>query len=462
MTQLRTAPAPPDAATSRQIFGHPAGLYVLFFTEMWERFSYYGMRSLLVLYMSSYLLLDPSKAADVLGYHDLERLLVSIFGEMNIQQMSSQIYGLYTGLVYFTPFLGGILADQVLGQRKTVYVGGVLMAIGHFLMASEQMFLFALLFLILGNGCFKPNISTQVGALYPEGDERRDRAFTIFYMGINLGAFFSPLVCGTLGQKVGWHWGFGAAGVGMILGLIVYALGRKLIPGDVVKHEGAKQVAKRPLSRNEWFSVGALCFLCALNVMFWAVYEQQGNTLQLWADERTNWSLLGLTIPSSWFQAFNPAMIFIFAPVLNMFWARQAERGREPSSVVKMGIGCILCGLAYILMILAAQSVPEGQRGSIVWLLGTVFVFTMGELYLSPIGLSLVTKVAPARIVSMMMGVWFLSSFAGNYMAGFLGTFYSVMDKVTFFLMLCGIGVVTGIIFLVVRKPLEQAIGKDV
>jgi POT family proton-dependent oligopeptide transporter len=446
----------------REILGHPAGLYILFFTEMWERFSYYGMRSLLILYMTSYLLLDPEKAYDVLGYSTLESVLASIFGQLNVQQMSSQIYGLYTGLVYFTPFFGGILADQFFGQRKTVYLGGTLMAIGHFLMASESLFLLALLFLILGNGAFKPNISTQVGSLYPEGDPRRDRAFTIFYMGINLGAFFSPLICGTLGQKVGWHWGFGAAGVGMCLGLVVYYFGNRLLPRDVIKHEGAHVVEKQKLTRDEWLRVGALCFLCLLNIMFWGVYEQQGNTLQLWANERTNWNFFGWQIPSTWFQAFNPAMIFIFAPVLNIVWAWQARRGSEPSSITKMGVGCILCGAAYVLMILAARAVPENERGHVLWLVGTVFIFTMGELYLSPIGLSLVTKVAPRRIISMMMGVWFLSSFFGNYMTGFLGTFYSVMSKDSFFLMLCMIGVSTGLVFLLVRAPLQRIIGKDV
>lgn len=447
--------------SGREYFGHPAGLYVLFATEMWERFSYYGMRALLVMYMTSYLLLDPARSHEVLGFSALESFLVGVFGTMNVQQMSSQIYGLYTGLVYFTPFFGGIIADQFLGQYRTVYLGGFLMAIGHFLMASERMFLLALLFLICGNGCFKPNISTQVGNLYKPEDSRRDGAFTIFYMGINLGAFLSPLVCGTLGQKVGWHWGFGAAGVGMLVGLVFYWLGSGLIPHDTLKTKEQKEESRK-LTKAEWASVGVLVFLCALNIMFWAIYEQQGNTLQLWADDKTDWNFLGFVVPSSWFQSFNPFMIFIFAPLLNMVWAWQAKRGKEPSSVAKMGIGCILCGAAYILMILAAKSVPGAEKGSIIWLVGTVFVFTMGELYLSPIGLSLVTKISPAPIVSMMMGVWFLSSFVGNYMTGYLGTFYSVMPKEQFFMMLCALGVGTGLIFFMVKGKINSIIGKHV
>jgi len=448
----------------KEFFGHPSGLYVLFFTEMWERFSYYGMRALLVLYMTKYLLFEPERAATVLGFTTLESGLKYVFGDLNVQGMSSQIYGLYTGFVYFTPLFGGMLADKVFGQHKTVYLGGILMAIGHFLMASEKFFLLALLFLILGNGAFKPNISTQVGNLYKEGDPRRDRAFTIFYMGINLGAFFSPLVCGTLGQTVGWHWGFGAAGVGMIIGLIVYYLGSNLVPHEnenaTLIHEHKEE--KRPLTKEEWWSVGTLLLLCFLNIMFWAIYEQQGNVLQLWADDRTNWTFFGINIPSTWYQSFNPAFIFIFAPVLNMIWAWQSKRSKEPSSVTKMGVGCILCGGAYIIMILAALTVPMDQKGSLFWLVSTTFVFTMGELYLSPIGLSLVTKVSPKPIVSTMMGAWFMSSFFGNYMTGFVGMFYTRMTNFNFFLMLTAMGVVTGLIFIILRKPVAKIIGSNV
>lgn len=448
---------------SKQFFGHPSGLYVLFFTEMWERFSYYGMRALLVLYMTQYLLVDPEKAHAVLGYDVLDSVLVSLFGEMTVQQMSSQIYGLYTAFVYFTPFFGGIIADKFLGQHKTVYLGGILMAIGHFLMAIESYFLFALLFLILGNGCFKPNISTQVGNLYAEGDGRRDGAFTIFYMGINLGAFFSPLVCGTLGQKVGWHYGFGAAGVGMVLGLIAYWLGSGLVPKDVMAQAKEKgESAQRALTPQEWKAVIALVILCFVNIVFWGIYEQQGNTMQLWADEKVDWTILGWTMPSTWFQSFNPLMIFLFAPFLDILWGWQRRRKREPTSVVKMGIGSILCGLGFGVMILAAQTLPEGERGSVLWLIGATWMYTMGELYLSPIGLSLVTKVAPKPILSMMMGMWFLSSFFGNYMAGYIGTFYEVMTKDNFFLLLTGMGVATGLVFFVLKKFLTQAMGRAV
>jgi POT family proton-dependent oligopeptide transporter len=449
----------------KQLFGHPVGLFALFFTEMWERFSYYGMRALLVLYMTEHLLANPNTAGIVWGYPALEHFLFKIFGPQSVQQMSSQIYGLYTGFVYFTPFFGGMLADRLLGQYRTVYIGAILMAIGHFLMASEHAFLIALGFLILGNGCFKPNISTQVGKLYPEGDPRRDGAFTIFYMGINLGATLSPLVCGTLGQVVGWHWGFAAAGVGMLLGLLIYWLGSGLVPRDSPLRKADPETpeeARKPFTRKEWIAVGSLITMALLNIPFWAIYEQQGNTLQLWADQRTNWRFLGLfDIPSTWFQSFNPVMILMFAPLLSWVWLRQARKGREPSSVSKLGIGCYLLGAGYFVMIAAARAVPEGTRGSVLWLVGTTFLLTIGELYLSPVGLSLVVKVAPKRIVSMMMGMWFLSNFFGNYMTGYLGTFYDIMPKQRFFLMLGLIGVSTGTAFTLIRRPLEKAIGKN-
>ena len=444
---------PPDAR--KTFLGHPVGLFVLFFTEMWERMSYYGMRALLVLYMTKYLFVDPQRSHATLGYDTLHSAIEAVFGQQNVQQLSSQVYGLYTGLVYLTPFFGGMLADRVLGQRKTVYIGGVLMMIGHFLMAAESLFFLALFFLILGNGCFKPNISTQVGRLYGAEDHRRDGAFTIFYMGINLGAFLAPFVCGTLGQTVGWHYGFMAAGVGMGCGLVVYYFGQRYLAPDTrgVASDGA---VERPLLREEKFGIGALVILCSLNVVFWAVYEQQGNTMQLWADSRTDWNVFGWTLPSTWYQSFNPFMIFTFAPLLNVFWGWQSKRGREPTSVVKMATGCLLLGAGYVVMIAAALVVPAEARGSLFWLVGATFTFTIGELYLSPIGLSLVTKVAPKRYVSMLMGMWFLSSFLGNYLSGFLGTFYSVLKGNVFFAVLAGLAAATGVVMWLFNRPIQR------
>src|SRR5262245_51573410 len=314
------------------LFGHPRGLSFLFSTEMWERFSYYGMRALLMLYMVKYLLL-PERADNVIGLATLRSLYEGVFGALGVQPFASHIYGLYTGLVYFTPFFGGLLADRYLGQHRTIVIGASLMAVGHFMMAFEPLFLFALIALILGNGCFKPNMSAQVGSLYQHGDPRRDRAYSIFYVGINLGALLAPLVCGTLGEYVGWHWGFGAAGVGMVIALMtyIYALWSRALPMDPLHRAEAAHIEHQPLTREEKGRVWALVLLFLPVILFWGTYEQQGNTIALWADDHTDRSINLLVwsgeIPVTWFQAFNPFMIIAFTPFVIALWAWQAQRG---------------------------------------------------------------------------------------------------------------------------------------
>ncbi len=447
-------------AGSGDIFGHPKGLTFLFTTEMWERFSYYGMRSLLVLYMTKYLLLGDH-AGNVVGLFTVKRALESIFGPLDVQELSSQIYGFYTALVYFTPIFGGLLADRVLGQRRTVVIGAILMAIGHFMMAVEQLFLFALLALILGNGAFKPNISTQVGGLYAPGDHRRDRAYSIFYVGINVGAFLAPLICGTLGEEAGWHYGFAAAGVGMLIGLSIYLYAMPLLPPGELQMTKAAHVERRPLDRDEWRAVIALLVLFVPNTLFWATYEQQGNTITLWADANTDRVInlfgIGAAIPTTWFLAFNPFMIFAFTPLVVALWARQAARGTEPSTITKMAFGCFGVTVAYLILVIAALYAGSG-KASWLWLLGYFVVITIGELYLSPVGLSLVTKIAPTRILSMMMGVWLAASFVGGFLSGWLGSFWNRMEKPEFFLMIAGIAAVAGIAIWACHRPLRGAL----
>jgi POT family proton-dependent oligopeptide transporter len=449
--------------TSNEVLGHPKGLFVLFFTEMWERFSFYGMRALLVLYMTQYLFLEIEKGKEVWGFSAIRGFIETVYGPMTNQALSSQIYGLYTGLVYATPFMGGLIADRMIGQKRSVYVGGVLMAIGHFLMAVESMFFPALIFLIFGNGFFKPNISTQVGGLYQPGDRRRDRAFTIFYMGINLGAFLSPLVCGTLGQKVGWHYGFGAAGVGMLLGLLVYHFGRKHLPVDpqhALQVSTDKQVShlNEPFTAVEKKRIVGLMVIFTVTVLFWGVYEQQGNTMQLWADSYTDWNIFGFIVPSTWFQSFNPFIIFIMAPIMDKFWGFQSRKGNEPTSAGKMAIGCFFVALAFVVMVINTKVVGDGSKSNVLWLFGMTYLFTMGELYLSPIGLSLVTKMSPMRIVSMMMGLWFFASFLGNYLAGTIGQNYEAMGPQNFFYLMIILAASAGLIFVAALKPLKKVI----
>ena len=445
-----TSPTTADGtAPRRDLFGHPRALTFLFATEMWERFSYYGMRALLVLYMIKYLLL-PERAGAVAGLDGFRGALEFVFGPLAPQQLASQIYGFYTGLVYLTPIFGGLLADRILGQRRTVILGAALMAAGHLLMASEHLFLLALVVLILGNGAFKPNISTQVGHLYATGDRRRDRAFSIFYVGINLGAFLAPLVCGTLGEEYGWHYGFIAAGVGMTIGLVIYLAAGPALPPDALV---ARDTTATRMRRDEWLAIFAILALMLPVGLYWGTYEQQGNTIALWADRFTDRSLFGWDIPVTWFQSLNPFMIFAFTPFIVAFWRRQGAR--EPSTVAKMAIGCALNAAAFLLLALAASLAADG-KSSWLWLFAYFVILTVGELYLSPTGLSLVTKVAPVRLLSMMMGLWLSTSFIGGFLAGYLGTFWSTMSKPGFFLMLAVISAVAAAAIALLIRPLRE------
>jgi proton-dependent oligopeptide transporter, POT family len=457
-TTLRGPGARPiDAPTD--FLGHPPALPYLFATEMWERFSYYGMRALLTLYLVKYVLL-PENAGAVIGLEGFKRTLEALYGRLDAEPFAALIYGYYTAFVYLTPIGGGFLADRVLGHRRTVILGASLMAIGHFMMAFEHLLLFALLALILGNGAFKPNMSAQVGELYPRGDPRRDRAYSIFYVGINLGALLAPLVCGTLGELFGWRYGFAAAGVGMLIGLGVYLYASPKLPPDRVFT--ARTEVKQPLTREERRAIAALLILFVPTSLFWATFEQQGNVpIVLWADQHTDRTINLLfwtaEIPTTWFQAFNPFMILAFTPLVVAMWARQARRGTEPSTLTKMAFGCFGCAIGYAILAMAAAYVGPA-KASWLWLLAYFAIMTLGELYLSPIGLSLVSKVAPARYLSMMMGVWLATSFVGNLLAGYLASLWSSMEKPAFFAMLAAIVAAAGVAFLLFNQPLRAAL----
>ncbi len=497
--------------SKKEVLGHPAGLFVLFTTEMWERFSYYGMRGLLKLYIVNYLFITmrqtyqgrsysgqgdpnavfgwnfikglmPSLSPDELAKCVTERVPALVAGEpannvpgiaadvarqiaeqtCTMQPVGSTLYGWYTGLVYLTPLLGGYVADRYWGQKKSVYVGAVIMAAGQFLLfTAENFFFIGLILLIVGNGFFKPNISTQVGNLYKPGDKRRDGAFTIFYMGINLGAFLCNFVCGPLAQSYGWRYGFLAAGLGMVAGLIIQIVfgPSTLAPDTLNKKSDDGKAAPPPKEENEQQRIMALIILCALNIVFWAVYEQQGNTMQTWADEQTNWpTIFGWRMPSTLFQSVNPFFIFTLAPLIDRFWAWESQRGREMSSVTKMAWGCFILGASFIVMVIGAKAVGAG-KGSLFWPVFCTMLLTIGELYLSPVGLSLVTKVSPVRFVSMMMGMWFMSSFLGNIMSGYIGVFYTKWPKDLFFMFLMALGIAAGLAIAAFNKPLRKAMG---
>ncbi len=445
------------AGDKRELFGHPKGLTVLFTTEMWERFSYFGMSALVVLYMTKYLFL-PGQVESVLGYGAVKAALESLFGPLGRQPLASLIYGFYTGFAYFTPILGGLIADRWLGQRRTVVLGAVLMSCGHFMMAFEALFFLALAFMILGIGALKPNVSTQVGGLYAPGDPRALRAYAIFYLGINIGAFMAPLVCGTLGEQLGWHYGFTAAGIGMLVCIVVYLSGWRSLPAD--EFTKSRAVAEhRPLNARERRAVLALLILCAIVALYWAAYDQQGNTLVLWAEDFTRRSVdLGVwqgTIPTTWFLALNPLMIFIFTPLTLKLWEWQLRLGIDLSTTTKMALGCLSVATANLVMAFAASGMAPGEKASALWLVAYFALVTVGELHLAPVGLALMARVAPGKVMSMMMGVWFATTFPGDLFGGYLGSFWSSMAKVDFFLMIAAVGTLAGLAILAVGRPLR-------
>ena len=470
----------------------PKGLFLLFFVEMWERFSYYGMRALLVLYMVKYLMFSTEK--------------------------SSQIYGWYTGLVYLTPLLGGYIADRYLGQRKCIVIGCVLMALGHFAMAFPALpfFFGAMILLILGNGFFKPNISTVVGSLYEENDPRRDGGFTIFYMGINVGALFSPIVCGMLGEKIGWHYGFGAAGVGMVMGMVMYLWGQKallgdkcmkptkpltsyhvpialiaillvfligsslqfsdydikgLIPGWVygilatlaaigLVYAYASQNGKSTLTHVEKQRLAVIFIMVFFSIFFWSAFEQAGSSLTLFADRETDraLSLFGWSfeVPASLFQSINPLFTIVLAPFFSKMWIKLGETGKEPTSPIKFAIALGLLALGFVVMIAAAAAYERSGPVSMMWLTGAYFFHTLGELCLSPVGLSLVTKLAPIQFGSLMMGVWLLSSFAANFVGGFFAGNYDAMNHTLFYLIPTGTAAGAAALLLLIAPKLKK------
>jgi len=447
------------AARSREFLGHPLGLSILFGTEMWERFSYYGMRALLILYLTKYLLL-PGHAETVWGYDGVKSTFEWMFGPLEVQPLSSLIYGLYTGLVFFTPLPGGWIADRWLGQKRVVIIGIIMMAIGHFMMAFEALLFVALTILVIGVGVFKPNTTSQVGSLYAPGDHRRDRAYSVFYVGINVGAFLAPLVCGTLGEEVGWHFGFAAAGVGMLIALAVYLIGFDTLPEDELTKAKAAHHTRQPLTREERRAVLILILLCIPITLYWACYEQQGNTIALWAADNTDRTVdlyfWRGEMPATWIQSFNPFMIFAFTPFVLALWARQARAGSEPSSVSKMMQGCLYMAAANLIMVVAALLAGETGKSSWLWLFVYSAVLTVGEIYLSPISLSLYSKAAPPQILSTMMAVNFIPNFlGGGFLQGWLGTFWSVMSKADFFLMIAAISAVAAVMVWAFEKPLK-------
>jgi proton-dependent oligopeptide transporter, POT family len=497
---------PPQVATTAataadtRFFGHPRGLSTLFFTEMWERFSYYGMRALLILFMTA-----PAATG----------------GLAMDTGSAGAIYGLYTSMVYMTTLPGGWIADRLVGPRRAVLYGGILIACGHFSMAfpSVATFYLGLVLIVIGTGLLKGNVSVIVGRLYSADDERRDAGYSIFYMGINVGAGIAPLVCGYLGQRVNWHAGFAAAGVGMVLGLIQYVLGAKylgeaglhpadagsptqmsrqkrqaatwaaivvalLVAGAVALYTGALPVTATQIAdaagyfllvltvgffawlylssgwtrqeRNRAYVIGVLFLASAL---FWSVFEQAGSTLNLFADRDSHNVVFGYEFPSTWYQALNSAFLIVFAPIFAWVWIWLARRRREPSSPAKFGVGLILVGAGFAILVPAAYLTQQGVKVSPLWLTATYLLHTWGELALSPVGLSAMSKLAPVRIGGLIMGVWFLATAVGNYIGGRVGGLYELWPLPDLFGAVAAFAAVVGVVLLVFTKPLRRLSG---
>lgn len=428
----------------KTLWGHPKGLYILFFTELWERFSYYGMRAILVLYLTA-------KATDEnagLGWDNVSAL---------------ELFGWYTMMVYVMSVPGGLLADRLLGQKKTVMLGGVLLCIGHLILAFDSLWAFytGIVLIVLGVGALKPNISTMVGGLYNKGDSKRDTAFTIFYIGINIGAFTAPLLVGYVGEVISWHYGFGLAGIGMALGQLVYVWGQKYLK-DIGNFVPIKRDAisnkKIRLTAIEKDRMIVLILSFIIVLVFWGAYEQAGGLMNLFARDKIDRNLFGLIIPTSFFQSLPALFVIVFGMPVVYLWNQWYKKGKEASSLFKMGMGTIVMGFGFLLLAKAAMNASENIDGtaSIYWLIGAYFLHVLGELSISPVALSFITKLAPLKYASFMMGAYFMVTGIGNKVAGLLGEFAQKAGEYAIFISVFVFCVLFGLLLLVFVKKLKK------
>lgn len=461
MNQKKNTAHPGSPADLPTVMGHPKGLLFLAFTEAWERFSYYGMVALIVLYMADQLLL-PGHVEHIAGFATFRAMLESMFGPMSALALGSQIFGLYTGLVYFTPVLGGIIADRWLGQRNAVVIGAVLMSAGQIAMAFDETFLLALLLLVVGSGFLKGNISAQVGALYPREDEaRRSHGFVIFSTGINVGSVVGPLVCGLLAQIYGWHVGFGTAGVFMLGGLATYLYGYRYLPARVPRRAGSTQAASAKLTAADWRAVRALVVVMLITIFQSVAYYQVGNALPLWVEAHVGQNIGGLTFPIPWYQSIDPLVSIVAVPLVLLIWKRQASGGAEPDDLDKIRVGSWIAAASNLLLV-AAIALAGDTRINPLW----PFLYCTGLgiafLYYWPTLLALVSRVAPARMNATLMSAAFLTLTLANFLIGWLGGFYERITPSEFWLMHAGIGATGGVLVLLFGSRLRAALAAGV
>jgi POT family proton-dependent oligopeptide transporter len=418
-------------SASRQTwFGQPRGLTILFLTEMWEIFSYYGMRALLVYYMTKQLFIGQEKA--------------------------SIIYGTYTAMAYFTPIFGGMIADRWLGKRRAVIIGGSIMAAGHFMMAFEPLFYVALATIALGNGLFLPSLPSQIDGLYRPDDPRRGWAYNVYYVGINIGGFLAPLICGALGEYYGWHWGFAAAGIGMLSGLLIYILGGRYLPDQVRSARKALPLAVPAAPASSFRSTLILLFGVGLAVtVFRAAYEQVGNTVALWIDVGINRAAGAMTIPMTWFQSLNPLLVVVMTPILLARWRRRADAGQVDSSMKRMALGALIVAAAYGLLAIVAFAAGSG-RANWAWLVMFFCIFTLGELYILPTGLGLFARLAPVGFGATTVAAWFLAIFSGSLSAGVVGTLWGSTSHAMFFTILTAIASIAAVMLIALDGAIRR------
>lgn len=407
----------PEGAAAPSWFGQPRGLTVLFLTNMWEQFSYYGMRALLVYYMTKQLLFSQGKA--------------------------SLIYGAYTACAYFTPILGGVIADRLLGKRRAILLGGSIMALGHFMMAFEPLFYAALVTIALGNGLFLPSLPSQIDDLYAPGDPRVGWAYNVYYLGVNIGGFLAPLICGTLGEWLGWHYGFGAAGVGMVVGLGIYLWGQRYLPPPVPKLRTETQ----PRGRFPRDVVLLLVAVALCVTVFRAAYEQAGNTVALWADIGVDRHAGGAMIPMTWFQSLNPLFVMAMTPFLLVLWRRRAERGGVDRPVRRMAVGALLVATAFLML---AALAAMGGRAHWFWLALFFALLTFGELHILPTGLGLFARLAPAGLGATTVAAWYLATFGGSLAAGLVGTLWTHLGHGAFFVLLAALAALAALLLAMI------------
>jgi POT family proton-dependent oligopeptide transporter len=445
---------PADVVVPEPTFlGHPVGLAYIVFTEAWERFSFYGMQALLVLYMATHLLL-PGHVENVAGFAGFQAGMQAVFGTLSTQALAAQTFGLYIGLIYFAPVVGGWLGDRFTGRRRAVLAGATLMAAGHFLMAFEPSFLVALSALILGSGLLKGNLAAQVGGLYAKDDTRRDAAFSLYCMAINVGAFIAPLVCGTLGELYGWHYGFGVAGLGMLVGIAIYLSGRRYLPPD----RAFSDRAPRPrLAADESKVVVAILLMLAITALFWTAQTQVWNTYPLWLKARVDRHVATATIPVTWFQSLDSLAVLVMAPLVLWFWRNQSRRRREPRDLTKIALGCVMFAGACMLLSTGETLAGTGSV-ALIWPVLFHFVCAWAYLYAGPIALALVSRAAPASVNAMLVGSYYLALFAGGIVSGWLGRFYETMSPAAFWLLHAAIVGSGAVLLLALRSPFTRAL----